>query len=96
MRLAGVVRTLDLRRYTRTRADAEARVAEFPLVKDGQASDAPAFVPARMTEAGGPGLKLDSSLRVAEGERILVVLKLGDRSIQRRSDRKSTRLNSSH
>jgi len=82
VRLAGAVRTLDLRKYTRVKADGEASVAEFPVVKDGRAPDAPAFVPARVTETGGPGLRLDSPLRVAEGERILVVLKLGERSIQ--------------
>jgi len=38
----------------------------------------PEFVPAEVTELAGPGLRLETSLEVEVGDRVVVILKLGD------------------
>jgi hypothetical protein len=86
------VRFINRRRFLRVPVKLSAFIASFPFEKSSVESDhsgkdepvdhnsavwgPPEFVPAVVTELAGPGLRIESSLDVKAGERILVVFHL--------------------
>jgi hypothetical protein len=45
----------------------------------------PEFVPAKVTELGGPGLRIETSLEVKSGDRVLVVFDLSEATVNKRN-----------
>jgi len=77
------VRFHDRRRFPRVATSKPARVARWPFVKDGAGGEEPGFDSANVVEMAGPGLKLEGPMQLREGDRVLLVLHLGDdKSIQ--------------
>ena len=73
------VRFINRRRFVRVPVKKQAFIAHFPFAKTPESSwGPPEFVPATVTELAGPGLRIESTLIVEEGERILVVLSLDE------------------
>jgi hypothetical protein len=79
------IRYLNRRRFARVAIGGSAYVAAFPFrtASADEELQVPEFVPARLTELAGPGLRLDSDVQLPVGERVLVVLQLPDnRTVQ--------------
>jgi hypothetical protein len=74
VRLIGEPRCVNLRRAPRVPTHMPAYLAAFPFVRGSEAT-VPQFVPGTLTEIGGPGLRVDSSLRAEVGDRVLAVIK---------------------
>ena len=73
------VRFINRRRFIRVPVKMQAFIAPFPFAKASEPVwGPPEFVPAVVTELAGPGLRIESTLKVEEGERILVVLSLDE------------------
>lgn len=74
------VRFINRRRFIRVPAKEPAFIACFPFEKAAEPQwGPPEFVPAVVTELAGPGLRIESGLKVKEGERVLVVLSLDEK-----------------
>ncbi len=74
-------RFINRRRFLRISTDRPAQVARFPFHTEQGPAQTPDFVPARLVEVAGPGLRLaglalEDALTVRTGEKILVVLQL--------------------
>jgi hypothetical protein len=78
------IRYINRRRFLRIPVKEPAGVASFPFTKgdsEGGAANAlitlypPEFLPATITELGGPGLKIMTKLDVRPGERVLVMFR---------------------
>jgi hypothetical protein len=89
------VRFINRRRFFRVAVDKPALIAGFPFTRRVPASAyenhsnpdastcswaAPEFVPATVTEMGGPGLRIEVPARVEVGSRVLVVVKMSEES----------------
>ncbi|MBL7188324.1 MAG: hypothetical protein ISS70_18520 [Phycisphaerae bacterium] len=89
------VRFINRRRFFRVPVKKPAFIARFPFAKtlpsgknddESAAGDLPyrwglpEFVPATVTELGGPGLRVEAPLEVEVGERVLVILKMNGES----------------
>jgi len=74
------VRFINRRRFIRVPVRKRAFIAHFPFAKAPESLwRPPEFVPAVVTELAGPGLRVESSLKVEEGERVLVVFSLDEK-----------------
>jgi hypothetical protein len=51
-------------------------VAKYPFGHPLDADDLPVFVPCRLVELGGPGIRIRGKVDVQQGERLLVILKI--------------------
>lgn len=79
------VRYVNRRRFLRVPVNAQAFVARFPFEKvpAGKKLTAPEFMPAELAELAGPGLKVEVPMKLAVGERVLVIIKLpGEKTVQ--------------
>lgn len=82
------MRFINRRRFHRVPTDRPASVAVFPLLKADTTLDSLRFVPARLVEIAGPGLRLaglelDEPLDIHEGSKVLVTARLAsDRVIE--------------
>jgi len=89
------VRFINRRRFFRVPVKKPALIASFPFTRtlpsgkneDESAADdlpyswgAPVFVPATVTEMGGPGLRVEAPLELEVGARVLVILKMNEES----------------
>jgi len=78
------VRFINRRRFLRVPVNKPALVAVFPFEKpvlqplddSGNCCRPPEFVPALVTELAGPGLRVEASMELAVGDRVLVVFRL--------------------
>ena len=76
------IRFVNRRRFLRVAVKRPALVACFPICCSGSgALAAPKFVSATVTELSGPGLRIETDLKVKIGERVLVVFDLEDGKI---------------
>jgi hypothetical protein len=82
------VRFLNRRRFLRVPVNKPAFITRFPFVKtlpptlanvSGNTWGPPEFIPAIVTELGGPGLRIEAPLEVKEGERVLVAFCLDEK-----------------
>ena len=83
------IRFVNRRRFLRVPVRLRAFVARFPFMggadeigrneTSGGAWAPPRFLPAVVTEIAGPGLRIESELKVEAGERVLVVVNLAGR-----------------
>lgn len=74
------VRFINRRRFIRVPVKRQAFIAHFPFAKAPEpVLGPPEFVPAVITELAGPGLRIESRLKVKQGERVLVVFNLEER-----------------
>jgi hypothetical protein len=78
LRLTQEPRCVNRRRFIRTPVHRKAYMARFPFQRPAAEGDVPVFVEGALTEIGGPGVRVDSSLRTQSGDRVLVVLKLSE------------------
>jgi len=82
VRPAGELRLINLRRFPRIPTSRRAHVAKFPFIRNPEElPELPEFAPAKLTEIGGPGLRLTAPIPVSIGETILVVAELQDGEI---------------
>ena len=73
------IRLINRRRFMRVPVKRQALVACFPFSKATESAwGPPEFIPAVVTELGGPGLCIESKLEVKKGERVLVILNLDE------------------
>jgi len=73
------VRFINRRRFVRVPVKKQAFIARFPFAKVHEPTwRPPEFVSAVVTELAGPGLRIESTLKVEEGERVLVILSLDE------------------
>jgi hypothetical protein len=81
------VRFINRRRFLRVPVNKPAFIARFPFIRtlpmtSANASDytwgPPEFIPAVVTELGGPGLRIEAPLEVKVGERVLVAFSLDE------------------
>ncbi len=70
------VRMVNRRHYPRAACSAPAFVAKYPFGHPLDADDLPVFVPCRLVELGGPGIRIRGKVDVEQGERLLVILKI--------------------
>ncbi len=77
VRLIGTPRQTNLRRFARVPISRPAHVARYGFVQEGADGAVPEFVEARLHEIAGPGLRLETKMAIEDGQRILVVLDLG-------------------
>ncbi len=83
VRLIGEPRYVNLRRFLRTELDCPAYVARYSFTEEGAEPRPPEFVPGRLTEMGGPGLRIATPLKAQVGDRVLTVARTGeDRTVQ--------------
>ena len=84
LRPRGRARHINRRRYIRVPVRQPAQVAAFPFRKPHLRLSPPQFVPARVTEIGGPGMRVESpaDLDTQRGQRMLVVTKLPSRVLE--------------
>jgi len=78
VRLIGMPRPTNLRRFLRVPLDRPVFVARYGFLPEGRDEMLPVFVEGRLREIAGPGLRMEAPLAVEVGERVLVVLDLGD------------------
>jgi len=78
VRLIGKPRKRNLRRFVRVPTRQNAYAAAFPFISLNASDEAPQFVSGTLTEIGGPGLRLDVPLAAEAGDRVLVVLEMGE------------------
>lgn len=78
LRLIGSPRGVNLRRFARVPTHKAAYLALFPFSTSPQGQDLPDFVAGTLTEIAGPGLRIDSALKTALGDRVLVIVKTQD------------------
>ena len=89
------VRFINRRRFFRVPVKKPAFIASFPFAKtllsgenddESEAGDLPyswgppEFVPATVTELGGPGLRVEAPLKVEVGARVLLIMKMNEES----------------
>ena len=76
------VRFINRRRFLRVPVSKPAFVASYPFSRTADASvgtwGPPEFVPAVVTELAGPGLRIESRLKVKVDDRVLVMLRLDE------------------
>ncbi len=79
----GNVRLINRRRFVRVPTGKKAFIAVFPFHQTSETQSLPSFIPATMTELGGPGvqLKIDADISVEVGDRSLVILHLNPEKI---------------
>jgi hypothetical protein len=68
------VRFINRRRFHRVPTDRQAAVANFPLWRGEANLTEHDYVPGRLVELGGPGLKLQAPVEAQTGQRVLVLL----------------------
>ena len=73
----GTLRWINRRRFVRVRTNRNAYVAKFPFRRDDSSAAIPEFTPARLVEIAGPGIRLQGSLEIRKGEKLLIVFELG-------------------
>ena len=82
------IRFLNRRRFLRVPVNKPAFITRFPFVRtlpptlanvSGNTWGPPEFIPAIVTELGGPGLRIEAPLEVKEGERVLVAFCLDEK-----------------
>ena len=74
------IRFVNRRRFIRVPVKRPAFIARFPFAKAAESQwGPPKFVPAVVTELAGPGMRIESGLKVKERERVLVVLSLDEK-----------------
>ena len=79
----GTARWVDRRRFERVSVNMPAQVACFPFETTGTSGLAREFVEAKVVEMAGVGLRMQASLPVCEGQRVLVALKVeGNRTVE--------------
>jgi hypothetical protein len=72
------IKYVNRRRFLRVCVERDAFVASFPMVR-GESYDGsmiPDFIKAKVNELSGPGLRIDSELKVLAGDRVIVVFEL--------------------
>ena len=81
------IRFINRRRFLRVPVNKPAFIMRFPFVRTlgssltnvfGNKWGLPEFIPATVTELGGPGLRIEAPLEVKTGERVLVAFSLDD------------------
>ncbi len=79
----GNVRLINRRRFVRVPTGKEAFIAVFPFHQTQATQSLPSFIPATMTELGGPGvqLKIDADISAEVGDRSLLILHLNPEKI---------------
>jgi len=76
-RIIGRPRKTNLRRFARVPIRRPVHVARYGFVHEGSEGRVPEFVEGTLHEIAGPGLRLEAEMQADVGERILVVLNLG-------------------
>ena len=82
------VRFINRRRFLRVPVNKPALIARFPFIRmlptniSGDTLGPPEFVPAAVTELGGPGLRLEAPLELKVGDRVVLILKMSERKGQ--------------
>jgi len=82
IRPGGQARWVNRRRFARVPVCRPAQVALFPFHRAEGNMSAPEFVPARLVDIGGPGMRIEASLEAAVGDRLLVVAELPNRVME--------------
>jgi len=82
IRPAGRARWINRRRFIRAPVSRSARVALFPFRTQAAGTDGPRFVPGRLTEIGGPGMRIEAQLDAQVGQRVLVMIDLSDQAME--------------
>jgi hypothetical protein len=76
------IKFINRRRFLRVKVNLPALVARFPSIGNTFSPDriglAPKFFKANVTELSGPGIRLESRIKLRTGERALVVFKLSE------------------
>ncbi|MEE9312455.1 MAG: hypothetical protein V3V10_08595 [Planctomycetota bacterium] len=81
------IRFINRRRFLRVPVNKPAFIMRFPFVRtlgssltnaSGNKWGLPEFIPATVTELGGPGLRIEAPLEVKAGERVLVAFSLDE------------------
>ena len=81
------IRFINRRRFLRVPVNKPAFIMRFPFVRtlgssltnaSGNKWGLPEFIPATVTELGGPGLRIEAPLEVKAGERVLVTFSLDE------------------
>jgi len=81
------IRFINRRRFLRVPVNKPAFITRFPFVRmlgssltnvSGNKWGLPEFIPATVTELGGPGLRIEAPLEVKAGERVLVAFSLDE------------------
>jgi len=71
------IRFINRRQFLRVEVKKPAFIARFPFAKDSEPTwGPPEFVPAVVTELGGPGLRIEASIEVKVGDRVLIMFEL--------------------
>jgi hypothetical protein len=78
LRPTGELRWINRRRFVRTPTRKPAKIASFPFQRPGGQTEPPQFVAAELVEIAGPGMLLQAPLELESGDRVLVVIQLGD------------------
>lgn len=79
------IRFINRRRFLRVPVNEPALIARFPFTRtlptniSGETWGPPEFVPAAVTELGGPGLRLEAPLELKVGDRVVLILKMSER-----------------
>ena len=77
------LRFINRRSFPRIPVRHPAMIASFPFDLGDRQDVLPAFGPAQLVELAGVGLKFESTVAVPQGQRALVILRLGaDKNIQ--------------
>lgn len=82
IRPSGKARWINRRRFIRVPTRHAAHVARFPFHKAEWDTSAPEFVPARLVEMGGPGMRIEAPLEADVGDRLLVMARLPSRTLE--------------
>ena len=83
LRHADNIRFINRRSFPRIPVRHGAMIAAFPFDLGGTQDVLPKFGPAQLVELAGVGLKFESTVVVSQGQRALVILKLGaDKNVQ--------------
>lgn len=76
------IRFVNRRRFLRVAVKQPAFVACYPFARmQSDLEGPPEFVPGLVTELAGPGLRIESGLRVKDGDRVLIVFRLDEEKI---------------
>jgi hypothetical protein len=78
VRLIGSPMKTNLRRFARVPLARPVHLARYDFVHEAGPGAVPEFVEGTLREIAGPGLLLDAPIDLAVGERVLVILHLGD------------------
>ena len=81
LRLRGNGRAVNHRRFVRAATDRSAHFAPFPFMHEPPEGELLRFVAGTLTEIGGPGLRIQSPVCTQPGDRVLVLLQMGESQV---------------